>query len=199
MARVPPPIDEDADASVAVPVDGDAGVPAAVEGDAAAPSRDPETIEHWRTEWQMLIDAVNRVDPMFAGVLRSCRPVEAEPGRLVIGARGNFHYDRIRDPEKIRIAELEARLRRIAAELKAAGILHDLDTFPSLSEHPQMAELTNRQREILIRLLSAQRVSVIATELYVTPSTVRNHLLTIFSKFGVHSQAELLAVLRTYR
>src|ERR1700694_850405 len=54
-----------------------------------------------------------------------------------------------------RIAELEARLRRIAAELKAAGILHDLDTFPSLSEHPQMAELTNRQREILIRLLSA--------------------------------------------
>jgi DNA polymerase III subunit gamma/tau len=99
-ARVPPPIDEDADASVAVPVDGDAGVPAAMEGDAAAPSRDPETIEHWRTEWQMLIDAVNRVDPMFAGVLRSCRPVEAEPGRLVIGARGNFHYDRIRDPEK---------------------------------------------------------------------------------------------------
>jgi len=48
----------------------------------------------------MLIDAVNRVDPMFAGVLRSCKPVEAEPGRLVIGARGNFHYDRIRDPEK---------------------------------------------------------------------------------------------------
>jgi DNA-binding NarL/FixJ family response regulator len=98
-----------------------------------------------------------------------------------------------------RIAELEARLRRIAVELQAAGILHDLDAFPSLDEHPHMAELTNRQREILIRLLNAQRVSVIAAELYVSPSTVRNHLLTIFSKFGVHSQAELLAVLRTYR
>jgi DNA-binding NarL/FixJ family response regulator len=98
-----------------------------------------------------------------------------------------------------RIAELEARLRRIAAELQAAGILHDLDALPSLDEHPQMAELTSRQREILTRLLNAQRVSVIAAELYVTPSTVRNHLLTIFSKFGVHSQAELLAVLRTYR
>src|ERR1700681_2366189 len=98
-----------------------------------------------------------------------------------------------------RIAEVEARLRRIAAELQAAGILHDLDTLPSLDEHPQMAELTIRQREILTRLLNAQRVSVIAAELYVTPSTVRNHLLTIFTKFGVHSQAELLAVLRTYR
>jgi|ERR1700681_375466 DNA-binding NarL/FixJ family response regulator len=98
-----------------------------------------------------------------------------------------------------RIAELEARLRRIAAELRAAGIVGDLDTFPSLDDHPQMAELTSRQREILIRLLDAQRVSVIATELFVSPSTVRNHLMTIFTKFGVHSQAELLAVLRTYR
>ena len=86
----PPPTDEDADRSGAAPAN----------GDAPSPSRDPETIEQWRTEWQMLIDAVNRVDPMFAGVLRSCKPVEAEPGRLVIGARGNFHYDRIRDPEK---------------------------------------------------------------------------------------------------
>jgi DNA-binding NarL/FixJ family response regulator len=98
-----------------------------------------------------------------------------------------------------RIAELEARLRRIAAELEAAGIMGDLDTLPSLDDHPQMAELTSRQREILIRLLHAQRVSVIAAELYVSPSTVRNHLMTIFTKFGVHSQAELLAVLRTYR
>ena len=86
----PAPSDEDANGSVATQVDGDApGVP-----------RDPETIEHWRTEWPMLIEAVNRVDPMFAGVLRSCKPVEAEPGRLVIGTRGSFHYDRIRDPEK---------------------------------------------------------------------------------------------------
>jgi DNA-binding NarL/FixJ family response regulator len=98
-----------------------------------------------------------------------------------------------------RVAELETRLRRIAAELKAAGIMDDLDSFPSLADHPRVAELTSRQREILLRLLNAQRVSVIAAELYVSPSTVRNHLMTIFTKFGVHSQAELLARLRTYR
>jgi DNA-binding NarL/FixJ family response regulator len=95
-----------------------------------------------------------------------------------------------------RVAELEARLRRIAAELRAAGIMDDVVSAKPASDLPHFAELTRRQREILIRLLNAQRVSLIASELYLSPSTVRNHLTTIFSKFGVHSQAELLAVLR---
>jgi DNA-binding NarL/FixJ family response regulator len=95
-----------------------------------------------------------------------------------------------------RVAELEARLRRIAAELRAAGIMDDVVSAKPASDLPHFAELTRRQREILIRLLNAQRVSVIASELYLSPSTVRNHLTTIFGKFGVHSQAELLAVLR---
>lgn len=95
-----------------------------------------------------------------------------------------------------RVAELEARLRRIAAELRAAGIMDDAVSAKPASDLSHFAELTRRQREILIRLLNAQRVSLIASELYLSPSTVRNHLTTIFSKFGVHSQAELLAVLR---
>jgi DNA-binding CsgD family transcriptional regulator len=99
-------------------------------------------------------------------------------------------------PSSDRVAELEARLRRIAAELKAAGVMDDIDTLPAATDYPQLDELSGRQREILIRLLNAQRVSVIAAELYLSPSTVRNHLMIIFSKFGVHSQVELLAVLR---
>jgi len=96
-----------------------------------------------------------------------------------------------------RVAELEARLRRIAAELIAAGVMDaESPSLPVARDIPQVAELSSRQREILVRLLNAQRVSLIAAELYVSPSTVRNHLTTIFSKFGVHSQAELLALLR---
>jgi DNA-binding NarL/FixJ family response regulator len=96
-----------------------------------------------------------------------------------------------------RVAELEARLRRIAVELIAAGVMDDESpSLPVETDIPHLEELSGRQREILIRLLNAQRVSLIAAELYVSPSTVRNHLTTIFSKFGVHSQAELLAVLR---
>jgi DNA-binding NarL/FixJ family response regulator len=95
-----------------------------------------------------------------------------------------------------RVAELEARLRRIAAELRAAGFMDDVVSAKPTSDLPHLVELTGRQREILIRLLNAQRVPLIAAELYLSPSTVRNHLTTIFGKFGVHSQAELLAVLR---
>jgi DNA-binding NarL/FixJ family response regulator len=95
-----------------------------------------------------------------------------------------------------RVAELEASLRRIAAELRAAGIMDDLVSAKPAGDLPHFAELTRRQREILVRLLNAQRVSLIASELYLSPSTVRNHLTTIFTKFGVHAQAELLAVLR---
>jgi DNA-binding NarL/FixJ family response regulator len=39
-------------------------------------------------------------------------------------------------------------------------------------------------------------VPTIATELFISQSTVRNDLASIYTKFDVHSQAELLAVLR---
>jgi two-component system nitrate/nitrite response regulator NarL len=59
-----------------------------------------------------------------------------------------------------------------------------------------MQYLTVRQWEILTRLLRGERVPTIASELFVSQSTVRNHLSAIFERFGVHSQPELLALLR---
>ena len=52
-----------------------------------------------------------------------------------------------------------------------------------------------RQWEILTLLVQGLRVSDIAAALYLSPSTVRNHLTAIYRKVGVRSQAELLAVL----
>jgi DNA-binding NarL/FixJ family response regulator len=46
---------------------------------------------------------------------------------------------------------------------------------------------------VLRRVTAGQRVPTIARELYVSQSTVRNHLAAIFQRFGVHSQADLLA------
>jgi DNA-binding CsgD family transcriptional regulator len=115
-------------------------------------------------------------------------PVPAHASQLGDGQRAALQDDRV--------AELEAHLRRIVAELRAAGVMEDLDILPPANHQPPRADLTSRERQILIRLRDAQRVSQIAAELYVSPSTVRNHLATIFRKFGVHSQAELLAVLR---
>jgi DNA-binding NarL/FixJ family response regulator len=52
---------------------------------------------------------------------------------------------------------------------------------------------STRQWEILTRLIRGERVQAIADDLYLSPSTVRNHLSVIYRKFGVHSQSELLA------
>jgi len=53
-------------------------------------------------------------------------------------------------------------------------------------------ELSPREREVLTMVLDGYRVSTIARALYLSPSTVRNHLSAIFRKFGVRSQAELV-------
>lgn len=96
-----------------------------------------------------------------------------------------------------RIAELELRLRRIGAEVEAAGILDDLIAVPTPIDVNKLRGLTTRQWEILTLLLQGKRVPTIAGELYISQSTVRNHLAAIFRKFGVHSQPELLEALRT--
>jgi len=94
-----------------------------------------------------------------------------------------------------RVAELEHRLRRIADEVRAARLLDTVNMLPAAQEIP-LGELSSRQWEILSRLLRGERVDTIARELYLSPSTVRNHLSAIFRRFGVHSQRELLDLLR---
>ena len=98
-------------------------------------------------------------------------------------------------PATDRVTELEVRLRRIGAEVRAAGVLQTMGALGS-ADHPALGELTTRQWEIANRIAQGQRVATIAKELYISASTVRNHLAVIFQKFGVHSQAELMERLR---
>jgi PAS domain-containing protein/DNA-binding CsgD family transcriptional regulator len=99
-------------------------------------------------------------------------------------------------PPTERVAEMERRLRRIASELRAAGMMDDIDTLPSAEEFPQLATLSSRQWQILVRLLRGERVPAIAAELHVAQGTLRNHLSAMFERFDVHSQAELIGLLR---
>lgn len=95
-----------------------------------------------------------------------------------------------------RTAELEQRLLRIAQEVQASGVLASIGDIPDLMKFPQLAALTTRQWEVLNRLLHGQRVPAIATSLFLSQNTVRNILSSIFRQFGVHSQSELLELLR---
>lgn len=63
------------------------------------------------------------------------------------------------------------------------------------SDIPGLADLSGRQWEVVTRLARGPRAPAIAQELYVSQSTVRNHLTEVFRKVGVRSQAELLQLL----
>lgn len=91
-----------------------------------------------------------------------------------------------------RVGELERRLRRIADEIEAAGLFQRVTRLPDPDRVPGLEALSSRQWEIVTRLLRGERVPRIARAMYLSPSTVRNHLSTIFRKLGVHSQAELI-------
>jgi DNA-binding CsgD family transcriptional regulator len=95
-----------------------------------------------------------------------------------------------------RETQLERHLWKIAEEVRASGILTSMPGEPDLHTFPQLGSLSTRQWEVLTRLLRGERVGTIASGLFISPSTVRNNLSAIFTKFGVHSQSELLNLLQ---
>jgi DNA-binding CsgD family transcriptional regulator len=99
------------------------------------------------------------------------------------------------EPSDDRASRLEDHLWRIARELQAAGISDPVRAGQSWSANGALDGLSRRQAEILRRLARGERVSAIARELFISESTVRNHLSAIYRKVGVHSQSELLASL----
>jgi DNA-binding CsgD family transcriptional regulator len=98
-----------------------------------------------------------------------------------------------------RVAELEQRMRRIAREIEAAGIIDGFEQLPDAETFPALRDLTSRQWEIITRLLRGERVPTMARHMYLSQSTIRNHLASIFRKVGVHSQPELLERLRAMK
>lgn len=69
------------------------------------------TVESWITRWPLLIEAVNRRDAMLAGILRDCKPIEANAEQLVIGAPYSFHLERLTESTKAKL------LAQVIAEL----------------------------------------------------------------------------------
>jgi PAS domain S-box-containing protein len=100
-------------------------------------------------------------------------------------------------PQIDRAAALEQHLRRISSELTAAGLLAANPAAIPEEESRVLADLSARQREIVTRLMRGERVPGIAAAMHLSPATVRNHLTRVFERFGVHSQAEMIAVLRS--
>jgi DNA-binding CsgD family transcriptional regulator len=115
---------------------------------------------------------------------------DSNPPRYAVAIRSSRPDDSPGD----RASRLEGHLWRIAMEVQAAGIgdLRELGDAWSWTD-PALTRLSERQADILRRIVRGERVPAIARELFISQSTVRNHLVAIYRRLGVHSQAELVA------
>jgi DNA-binding CsgD family transcriptional regulator len=128
---------------------------------------------------------------------RSWRTTHAAPTVMEGDGSSVFALDLAIDEEGAasgnELGRLAGHLRRIATQIESAGGL--VETADPLGL-PIMTELSPRQWEVVSRLVRGERVATIAAEMFLSQSTVRNHLSAIFRKVGVHSQQELLALWR---
>ncbi len=93
---------------------------------------------------------------------------------------------------------LEDTLRRIAGELNKLGVpMGGAEPVTSTAVAPELERLSRRERDVVNELLHGHRVVSIASRLDVSEHTVRNHLKSIFRKLEVHSQAELVGLIRS--
>lgn len=95
---------------------------------------------------------------------------------------------------------LRTSLSRIALDLQSASLLAGRSpaVHPDL-HHPDLEDLSKRERDVLARLVDGDRVPAIADNLFISPHTVRNHLKSIFRKLEVSSQSELIERMRNIR
>jgi DNA-binding CsgD family transcriptional regulator len=90
-------------------------------------------------------------------------------------------------------AHLQRLMTRFARTIDAAATSRDTGMVYR-SDHP--VSLSSRELDIVGRLLAGDRVPAIAKSLFLSQSTVRNHLSAVFRKFGVSSQQELIDLVR---
>ena len=110
---------------------------------------------------------------MDLGEVQTARPMGAAPGSLA--------------------AELAGVASRLQAMSYTATVA---DTTVARMDQRMLDELSDRERDVLARLMAGSRVASIANELFISANTVRNHLKAIYRKLDVASQSELIELVR---
>jgi DNA-binding CsgD family transcriptional regulator/PAS domain-containing protein len=123
----------------------------------------------WADRYCVVVPICNHQPPRLGVVITAITPTSADLGSG---------------------SKLDEHLRQAAIEARA---MQTLDAIPALAQLPPGSELSARQTEIVARLAAGESQADIARSMFLSPSTVRNHLTAVYRKFGVHSQAQLLA------
>jgi DNA-binding CsgD family transcriptional regulator len=93
-------------------------------------------------------------------------------------------------------ADVENWMSRYARDSDAVSLSGRLFTTPREGDLAGLSRLTTRELDIVSRLVAGDRVPSIAKALFLSPSTVRNHLHSIYQKLDLHSQQELIHAFR---
>lgn len=84
--------------------------------------------------------------------------------------------------------------RDVTAQRRLLQVLQErLDDAPRLARSPK-PNLSERELEVLKHLVSGTGTTAIARGLCVSPTTIRNHVQSIFRKLGVHSRLEAITL-----
>jgi DNA-binding NarL/FixJ family response regulator len=113
---------------------------------------------------------VEAVEAGASGFLHKTEGVDEVLGAVKAAAAGEILIDR---------NELARLLPQVARERE---VQRDAETI--------LAQLTDREREILQLLGEGQRNEDIASRLFISPQTVQTHVRNILTKLGVHSMLE---------
>ena len=92
--------------------------------------------------------------------------------------------------EEVEAKHLVRRLTTVLAKTPETPVSTNL---PDPAAHDGVEALTPRELEVLQFLARGLGTKAIAEKLFVSPTTVRNHIQRILSKLGVHSRLEAVA------
>jgi len=120
--------------------------------------------------------------------------IAAGQGTKTMAREMNVTTETLRTYVKNVLAKLGAHSR-----LEAAALVSGPDPGEPGPEHPLLAALTPREREVLAQLTRGAGLREVAKQLHMSLKTVNTHLHNLRGKLGVHSTLEAVALARSAR
>jgi DNA-binding NarL/FixJ family response regulator len=139
-------------------------------------------------------------DEMVAAFETGAQDIVAKPlnddefyARLGAAISNKLAHDRMRQ----KISKLEALAKHVRAAMQhyeQPGAMESKVEFEKDdADGEAIVRLTRRENEILQLLARGLSNEVISKQLYISPTTTRNHIQNILGKLGVHSKLEAVA------
>jgi two-component system, NarL family, nitrate/nitrite response regulator NarL len=137
-------------------------------------------------------DLLSRLTPRETEVLRR---IAAGQDTKTMVREMNVTTETLRTYVKTVLAKLGAHSRLEAAALASLGVPSGHNEPDG--DHPWLAALTPREREVLLYLMKGFGLPEVAKQLHMSSRTVHTHLQNLRSKLGVHSTLEAVTLARS--